>query len=57
MAPMVTWLMSALWLGERAFTPSRHAGMVLGLAGLTVMFATAVDIDARAAIEILNLEF
>ncbi len=49
MAPMVTSLMSALWLGERAFTPARLGGMVLGLAGLMVIFGTALDIDAGVA--------
>lgn len=38
LTPMVTGLLSALWLGERALSIGRVAGLLLGLAGLAVIF-------------------
>lgn len=38
LAPLVTSLLAALWLGERALAPARLLGMLLGLAGLGVVF-------------------
>lgn len=40
LAPLVTSLLAALWLGERALEPFKVAGMVLGLLGLLLVFAT-----------------
>ncbi|MCG6859985.1 MAG: DMT family transporter [Chromatiaceae bacterium] len=42
LSPVVTGVMAALWLGERALTPVRLAGMGLGLAGLSLVFAQAL---------------
>lgn len=39
LSPLVTSLFAALWLEERAVTPGKVAGMMLGLAGLAVVFA------------------
>ncbi len=39
LTPLVTSVFAAFWLGERALTPSRLAGMALGLAGLATIFA------------------
>ena len=39
LSPLVTSVLAALWLGERALTPLRLAGMTLGLAGLATIFA------------------
>jgi len=39
LTPIVTGLTAALWLGERAFTPLKGMGMVLGFCGLPVIFA------------------
>jgi drug/metabolite transporter (DMT)-like permease len=39
--PLVTSLMAALWLNERALTAPRVAGMLIGLVGLAVVFSTA----------------
>jgi drug/metabolite transporter (DMT)-like permease len=40
LAPLVTSLMAAFWLKESALTPPRLAGMLLGLAGLALVFVT-----------------
>ncbi|WP_218573677.1 DMT family transporter [Pseudomonas sp. OIL-1] len=37
-SPLVTSLLAAWWLQERAFTPLRLAGMLMGLAGLALIF-------------------
>jgi drug/metabolite transporter (DMT)-like permease len=39
LSPLMTGALASLWLGERALTPPRLAGMLLGLAGLAVIFA------------------
>lgn len=38
LTPMVTAVCAAVWLGEPAFSPMRVLGMLLGLAGLAVIF-------------------
>ncbi|MFN2310206.1 MAG: DMT family transporter, partial [Gammaproteobacteria bacterium] len=38
LTPMVTGLLAAVWLQERAFSPARLLGMLLGLGGLAVIF-------------------
>ncbi len=38
LSPLATGVLAALWLGERALTPLRLAGMGLGLAGLVTIF-------------------
>lgn len=45
LAPLITSLFAALWLGESALRPARIAGMLLGLAGLAVIFATGGTLD------------
>ncbi len=47
LTPIVTGVTASVWLGERAFTPLKSAGMVLGFCGLPVIFAEqsgAVDV-------------
>ena len=39
LTPLVTSVFAAFWLGERGLTPSRLAGMALGIAGLATIFA------------------
>jgi drug/metabolite transporter (DMT)-like permease len=45
LAPLITSLFAALWLGESALRPARIAGMLLGLAGLVVVFATGATLE------------
>ena len=39
LTPIVTGLTAGMWLGERAFTPLKSLGMVVGFCGLPVIFA------------------
>lgn len=39
LSPLITGILAAAWLGERALTPLRLAGTALGLAGLATIFA------------------
>jgi len=39
LSPLMTGALAARWLGESALTPPRLAGMLLGCAGLAVIFA------------------
>jgi len=58
LAPLMTSLMAAAWLGERALAPARVAGMVLGLAGLAIVFLTESGLggpDALAGMAALLL--
>lgn len=49
LAPLVTSLLAALWLGERALEPFKLAGIALGLAGLVVVFGAQSASDATHA--------
>ena len=39
LTPLVTGLMAARWLGEESLTPTKLAGMLLGVIGLALIFA------------------
>jgi len=52
LSPVVTGVMAAFWLGERVLTPSRLAGLGLGLAGLSVVFAQSLEIGSGAVMGI-----
>lgn len=43
LTPIVTGVMAALWLGERALTPFRVLGMTLGLLGLAIIFQDSLE--------------
>lgn len=43
LTPIVTGLIAAIFLGEKAFTPSRLLGIALGLTGLVVIFAQRLN--------------
>ena len=49
LTPMVTGLLAALWLQERAFTPARIVGMLLGFCGLLVIFGQGL-VDKHVAV-------
>lgn len=49
LAPLVTSLLAALWLGEAALSPSKLLGMALGLLGLALIFATSHAADGQQA--------
>jgi drug/metabolite transporter (DMT)-like permease len=46
--PLTTGLLAAAFLGERAFSPPRLLGMLLGLTGLLVMFGAGDDFGPMA---------
>ena len=49
LTPMVTGLLAALWLQERAFSPARIVGMLLGFCGLLVIFGQGL-VDKHVAV-------
>ncbi|HTY99988.1 MAG TPA: DMT family transporter [Rhodocyclaceae bacterium] len=49
LSPLITSVLAAAWLREKALTPRRIAGMVFGVAGLAIIFAHGEDAgDAQA---------
>jgi drug/metabolite transporter (DMT)-like permease len=42
-SPVVTGVMAAIWLGERAFTPFKILGMLFGVSGLGLVFGQSID--------------
>lgn len=56
LAPLMTSLFAALWLGESALRPAKLLGIALGLAGLALIFASSHDIaGSRAVLGIVAL--
>jgi drug/metabolite transporter (DMT)-like permease len=49
LSPLVTSLLAALWLGERALEPLKVAGIVLGLIGLLIVFGAHSPVGAARA--------
>ena len=52
LSPFATGVLAALWIGERVFTPLRILGVLLGIAGLVVIFGNGLAMDTQAAIGI-----
>jgi drug/metabolite transporter (DMT)-like permease len=50
LTPVVTALMAALWLGERALTPMRLLGLGLGILGLTLIFGHGLKLGPAAVL-------
>jgi drug/metabolite transporter (DMT)-like permease len=48
LAPLLTSLGAALWLKEEALTPSKLVGMLLGLAGLLLVFRGGLSLGGHA---------
>jgi len=46
--PIATGILAGRLLGERAFTPLKTAGMLLGVAGLGIMFLRGTQLSAEA---------
>lgn len=49
LSPLVTGVVAALWLGERALTPVKLAGMALALVGLAIVFGRGEDLGGPDA--------
>ena len=52
LTPIVTGIMSAIWLNERSLTTSKIIGMLLGLAGLVLIFYTGTQLPTNALLGI-----
>lgn len=52
LSPLLTSLGAALWLKEEALTPSKLAGMLLGMAGLLLVFRGGVGLGSSAELGI-----
>ncbi len=48
LTPMLTAVMAALWLGERSLTPLKLLAYALGIAGLSVMYGSALQFGLQA---------
>lgn len=48
LSPVVTAVLAAIWLEERALTPFRLLGMALGLLGLALIFGHSTEFGANA---------
>ncbi|MFA5082894.1 MAG: DMT family transporter [Hydrogenophilaceae bacterium] len=50
LSPLITGLMAMVWLEEESLTPAGLAGMLLGLAGLTVIFGDSHEMGGAHAV-------
>ncbi len=55
LSPLVTSLGAAIWLKEEAITPSKMAGMVLGVLGLALVFQGGLSVGNGAAVGLIAL--
>jgi drug/metabolite transporter (DMT)-like permease len=55
LSPLITSLGAALWLKEESVTPSKIAGMLLGIVGLLLVFRGGRGWNAAAGIGLLTL--
>ncbi|MCW8918892.1 MAG: DMT family transporter [Gammaproteobacteria bacterium] len=57
LSPLITGLFAYLWLGERSISPTQIGGMLLGVAGLLVMFGTSVNMAGSVVYGMLAILF
>jgi drug/metabolite transporter (DMT)-like permease len=50
LTPLITGLFALVWLDEEALTPAKLAGMLLGLAGLAVIFGDSGEMGGAHAV-------
>ena len=55
LSPLITSLGAALWLNEGAITPSKLAGMLLGVLGLALVFRGVLELGENAALGLVAL--
>jgi len=55
LSPLLTSLGAALWLREEALTPNKLAGMLLGLAGLLLVFRGGLEMGDHAGVGLAAL--
>jgi len=57
LAPIVTGLIATVWLAEQALNGARIVGMLLGLAGLSIMLLGSQQLGPQAVYGILGMVF
>lgn len=57
LAPILTSIFSAIWLNERSLTPMKIVGVLVGIAGLVVMFESAINLGGDAIYGIAGVLF
>lgn len=57
LAPILTSIFSAIWLNERSLTPIKIIGVGIGIAGLAVMFESAINLGGEAIYGIAGILF
>jgi drug/metabolite transporter (DMT)-like permease len=55
LSPLITSLGAALWLKEESLTPNKLAGMLLGLAGLVLVFNGGLHLGKGAPVGLVTL--
>jgi len=55
LSPLITGLGAALWLKEEAITPSKVAGMLLGVLGLLLVFRGGLELGESAVLGVAAL--
>ncbi len=55
LTPIITGLIAAVFLGEDAFSPSRLFGVVLGIAGLIVIFAQRINLSDQLIFGVIGV--
>lgn len=55
MSPLATSLMASRWLEGESLTGRRVAGILMGLAGLTVIFGSSLHLDSHAAMGVAGV--
>ena len=54
LTPIVTGILAGLFLGERAFTPSKLIGILLGISGLIIVFGNKINFGEHAELGIIG---
>ena len=49
-SPVITGALATVWLNESVLTPARIGGMLLGLLGLTLVFAEGIDLSLQSTL-------
>lgn len=54
-SPLMTAFMASAWLGENSLSPGRILSMLIAVAGLGVMYGTAIQFSATAELGIMGI--
>jgi len=53
LSPLMTALLAAIWLSERSLSPGKVLSYLMGIAGLAIMFASALQLSHEAILGII----